>query len=170
MSTVPIDTLSLIVSFLDWTCDMETFEVISSILKLTPNERRGVLWNWKSKTKFRIDVYSDRKLYCINGKLHRVYGPAVEWLNGDNEWWINGRMHRLNGPANDRKLIKEWRINGILHRTDGPAVEYPCGVQEWRINGVLHRIGGPAVIYPDGVQEWWLDGQLCRINSLFINF
>lgn len=24
------------------------------------------------------------------GKLHREDGPAIEWDNGDKEWWVNG--------------------------------------------------------------------------------
>lgn len=26
-----------------------------------------------------------------NGKLHRTNGPAIEWANGDKEWWIEER-------------------------------------------------------------------------------
>ena len=26
----------------------------------------------------------------MNGKLHREDGPAIEWANGDKEWWLNG--------------------------------------------------------------------------------
>ncbi len=37
--------------------------------------------------------------YLPNGKLHREDGPAIEWNDGDKEWFINGNRHREDGPA-----------------------------------------------------------------------
>jgi hypothetical protein len=31
----------------------------------------------------------------LNGLKHRTNGPAVEWANGDKEWWVNGE-EKLN--------------------------------------------------------------------------
>lgn len=31
-------------------------------------------------------VYKEWKL---NGQRHRTDGPAIEWWDGDKEWWIN---------------------------------------------------------------------------------
>ena len=31
--------------------------------------------------------------------FHRLDGPAIEWTNGDKEWWQNGKCHRGDGPA-----------------------------------------------------------------------
>jgi hypothetical protein len=45
--------------------------------------------------------------------LHRTDGPAVEWADGDKEWWLNGQ----------------------LHRTDGPAIVWADGNNEWWMNG-----------------------------------
>ncbi|RTK95521.1 MAG: hypothetical protein EKK64_06780 [Neisseriaceae bacterium] len=39
-----------------------------------------------------------KEWHCA-GKLHREYGPAVIYSNGDKEWWIHGERHRLDGPA-----------------------------------------------------------------------
>lgn len=47
--------------------------------------------------------------------LHRDDGPAIEWENGDKEWWLNGHKHRL----------------------DGPAVEWANGQVEWWVHGSL---------------------------------
>ena len=30
---------------------------------------------------------------------HREDGPAIEWTNGDKEWYINNKQHREDGPA-----------------------------------------------------------------------
>jgi hypothetical protein len=67
---------------------------------------------------------------------HREDGPAVEYTDGDKEWFINGALHREDGPAfeyaNDGNA---WYINGKLHREDGPAIEYANGGNAWYING-----------------------------------
>lgn len=35
-----------------------------------------------------------------NGKLHRGNDlPAIEYSNGEKEWYFNGLRHRENGPA-----------------------------------------------------------------------
>ena len=45
-------------------------------------------------------VYIDRIVYYNEYKLqHNEKGPAVEWYDGDKEWWINGMYHRTDGPA-----------------------------------------------------------------------
>jgi hypothetical protein len=47
------------------------------------------------------------------GDLHRTDGPAIEWANGDKEW---------------------WKFNNF-HRADGPALEYVDGARSWWLNG-----------------------------------
>jgi hypothetical protein len=49
----------------------------------------------------------------LNGKLHRVDGPAIERANG----------------------TKKWLLNGQRHREDGPAIEYQDGRREWWLDG-----------------------------------
>lgn len=68
--------------------------------------------------------------------LHRTNGPAIEYDNGN----------------------KQWYQNGVLHRTDGPAVERVDGNTQWYYQGDLHRIDGPAAEYADGTKIWALDG------------
>ena len=70
------------------------------------------------------------------GKIHRIDGPAIEFLNGHKEWYFKGKRHRLDGPAVERADgCKEWWIKGNLHRLDGPAVEHSDGYKEWWIEG-----------------------------------
>jgi len=35
----------------------------------------------------------------VDGRLHRLAGPAVIRANGTEEWWVDGRLHRLDAPA-----------------------------------------------------------------------
>ena len=77
--------------------------------------------------------------YNLQGKLHRIDGPAVEYADGDKAWYLNGQLHREDGPAtegnNEGNRYKQWWINGHLHRVDGPAVEWCNGYKEWYIDG-----------------------------------
>ena len=92
--------------------------------------------NTFGKRVFRIDEYG-AKSWCLNGKLHREDGPAVEFANGDRFWYLDGKQHRV----------------------DGPAVEYVNGHKEWYLNDKLHRINGPAFEYANGGKDWWLHGR-----------
>lgn len=99
------------------------------------------------------------------GKIHRVDGPAIEWENGNVEWWLNDFLDRENGPAvqfyHDESTIEEWWRNGKLHRENGPAVSDEHG-QLWFRKGRLHRAEGPAAIFnlDDGFEyEWWWKGR-----------
>jgi hypothetical protein len=72
----------------------------------------------------------------LDGKLHRVDGPAYEGADGRKRWWLNGKLHRVDGPAVEgADGRKEWWLNGKLHRVDGPAIEYADGSKQWFLNG-----------------------------------
>ena len=53
------------------------------------------------------------KAWTLDGKLHRIDGPAVEWTDGTKEWYLDDK----------------------LHRTDGHAIEWPDGSKEWWFDG-----------------------------------
>lgn len=66
------------------------------------------------------------KYWCLNGILHRINGPSIEYLNGTKIWHLNGLRHRLDGPAcewsngdnwwylNDKAAIKVWNKDIIV--------------------------------------------------------
>ena len=59
-------------------------------------------------------IYDYGKYWYLNGKRHRIDGPAIEWANGSKNWYLNGKYHRTDGPAIE--LVsgrKYWYINGI---------------------------------------------------------
>ena len=67
---------------------------------------------------------------------HREDGPAIEWSNGDKEWWLNGKRHREDGPAvESADGGKFWYLNGERHREDGPAIEWSDNSKSWWLNG-----------------------------------
>ena len=58
------------------------------------------------------------KEFWCKGMRHREGGPAVEYADGDYEYFQQGRRHNLQGPAKriDGKL--EYWINGIQYMTE----------------------------------------------------
>ena len=79
---------------------------------------------------------SGDKEWRLNGKLHRLDGPAIEWADGTESWFHNGYLHRLDGPAvKDAVGSTVWKRYGKFHRLDGPAIEWTDGTKAWFING-----------------------------------
>jgi hypothetical protein len=58
-----------------------------------------------------IDEHGNKR-WRLDGDLHRVDGPAVEYADGDKEWYLNDEYHRV----------------------DGPAVEWSFGDDQWWLN------------------------------------
>jgi predicted AlkP superfamily phosphohydrolase/phosphomutase len=84
------------------------------------------------RNKMEVKKFKDRTEYYKDGKLHRDNDrPAVEWYNGD----------------------KDWYQNGILHRVDGPAVEWANGCKWWYIEGVNYTEEGYAKFLSFGKDE-----------------
>jgi len=93
-------------------------------------------------------------------QLHRVDGPAVEYVSEYKAWYFNGEYHRVDGPAVElANGSKAWYFNGEYHRVDGPAIEYSNGAKEWYLNGRHHRIDGPAIEYSNGAKHWFIDSE-----------
>ena len=64
--------------------------------------------------EYQVKVYEDNTSWYLNGKRHRVGGPAMEWVDGSNMWYLNGKMHRVDGPAVEMANgSKEWCLNGV---------------------------------------------------------
>ena len=38
-----------------------------------------------------VEYANGSKEWCLNGKFHRVDGPAVECINGNKEWYLNDK-------------------------------------------------------------------------------
>ena len=87
--------------------------------------------------EYKVEVYpSGTKSWCLNDKLHREDGPAIEYADGTKSWYLKGKLHREDGPAIEYASgDKCWYLNDKLHREDGPAVEYDNGTKYWYLNG-----------------------------------
>jgi len=61
-------------------------------------------------------------------------------------WIVDGKVHRVNGPAiEEQDGTKKWIVNDKLHRTGGPAIEYPDGFKEWWQNGKFIKVDYPKL-------------------------
>lgn len=87
----------------------------------------------------RIEFHTDGGAFWGNSEygLHRLDGPAVEYINDNREWWVEDKLHRINGPAVEwfSEGYKAWYVDNELHRLDGPTVEFN-GYNQWYIEGV----------------------------------
>ena len=98
----------------------------------------------KDKTKLGI---CDKQVFCVN-------------KFGTKYWFLNGELHRVDGPAVEfTNGTKWWYLNGKIHRENGHAVEYASGAKYWCLNGKQHRVNGPAIEYANGDKYWYLNGK-----------
>lgn len=127
------------------------------------------------------------KEWYIDGKKHRVNGPAVINYRNNGEiyeeyWYIDNKKHREDGPAiiiyKDNKISEEyWYINGIRHRVDGPAYRYfynneILGNETWYMNNLRHRLDGPANVsfFKNGKiqnETWYVNNMQHRVDGPF---
>ena len=109
---------------------------------------------------------NDDICWYLDGKLHRVDGPAIIRANGDQEWYQAGKRHRVDGPAVTSAYdTKEWYLDGKLHRVDGPAIILADGYKAWYQAGRLHRVDGPAMTWVDGAESWYFHGKRHRVDG-----
>ena len=149
------DLLALTFSYLDITTypPAEIQKLFTHTGCINPDK---ILNYWEKSTLYKTITTTEKTIKQVNGKIHRLDGPAIEWSNGHKEWWLNDKRHRLDGPAIEWSHGKQWWVNNKLHRSDGPAVERSNGDNEWWVDGKKHRSDGPAVEWADGGKEWWV--------------
>ena len=73
------------------------------------------------------------KEWCLNGKYHRVDGPAIECANGAKAWFLDDERHRVDGPAIEwANGIKSWYLNGKHYcRSDQPQYDFAKGLLDY---------------------------------------
>jgi hypothetical protein len=84
---------------------------------------------------------SDRALHRVASEPGGSPGPAVINVDGTKEWWVEGKRHRVDGPAyiGCGGNHMEWYIDGKRHRKGKPAVMRDDGARQWWVNGELLR-------------------------------
>ena len=170
-----IDTISIIVAYLDRCEDIKTVDEIYSFFDFAVEEKEVCDQRWLRESHIEVgkegnipewvqEIFSNdvREYHAMNGKLHReekdengLVLPAIIYANGSQRWWKNGKLHR---ECKDE--------NGLVL----PAMIYANGSQRWWYqNGELHReckdengLVLHAVIYANGTREWYQNNKLHR--------
>ena len=97
-----------------------------------------------------------RKVWYLNGKVHRLDGPAIEWDDGDVDYVVNGKRHRLDGPAvirygyNERDRLN-WYVNDRLCIA---RAEYETAVARWTSYCDVTRNEIKKIIGDFKIVEW----------------
>ncbi len=95
-----------------------------------------------------------------NGYLHRMYGPAILYPNGEFMYLQYGKFHRTDGPSSIVQGTYHFRQNDLLHNTDGPAIHTDNEYIAYYQHGKHHRVDGPAAIHADFQDYYIYDEQM----------
>ena len=79
-----------------------------------------------------------------------MQNPKIGY-DGNKRWYVNGKPHRLDGPAIEHKSgLKLWYVNGKKHRIDGPAIIFKDGSYAWFVNDI--DVSGPLELLKHGAK------------------
>src|SRR5271169_2260584 len=100
-----------IFTYLDITED----EYVLGIFDNNPmtKQKAKSVWMKVSKVETKHLDNPSRIEHHINDKRHRIDGPAVEWADGEKDWYVDNKRHRTDGPA------IEWADGGKMWYIDG---------------------------------------------------
>ena len=94
--------------------------------------------------EYKVRVYYNRTEWLDpkTDKLHRLDGPAVEYADGDKEWFVDGKRHRLDGPAVEcANGAKEWYVEGERYsEAEFNALSTSCDGKIVEIDGKTYKL------------------------------
>ena len=62
-------------------------------------------YNNETNEYFHKNKFNDKYYFNLNGEIHRVNKPAIEFSYGIKAWKENNFLHRLDGPAYEKSDI-----------------------------------------------------------------
>ena len=72
----------------------------------------------EEESTLTINENGDKYWRNKKDKLHRIDGPAIEYVEGTNQWYQNGVLHRIDGHAIEyRNGDKSWFYNNLKFHT-----------------------------------------------------
>ena len=70
-----------------------------------------------------------------HSEIPKGYTGIAEWPDGSKRWYVDGKLHRVDGPAVEwHDGTKQWFVDDKRHRVDGPAWEGFDGSKEWYVD------------------------------------
>jgi hypothetical protein len=99
---------------------------------LSGNTNKETIFNFTSDVPkdytgiaiFKIFEDAARKEWYVEGKRHRIDGPALIHEDGSKSWYRNGKLHREDGPARIRNNCLEWWWRGMCCHGQKPIGDY----------------------------------------------
>ena len=86
------------------------------------------------ESKLRNNESGDEFWMLPNRDYHKEDGPAVEFSDGDKEWWLNGKLHRKNGPAVElNNGDEDWWLNGFEYSES----EHKAEIRRRKLKNIL---------------------------------
>ena len=68
----------------------------------------------QTKPVIEIDEYGN-KYWHLNDQLHRIDGPAIEYINGDMEWWLDDNEYTFEEWIKLTPLSEQEKVKLRLH-------------------------------------------------------
>jgi hypothetical protein len=107
---------------------IEARRVLGKPIDLTDQqliERLYYLNDYKDSSPNFIKI-TDKPHHGTHTQTWSINDNYINSSSISEKWFLNGRLHRIDGPAFTRwsdgqKTLEEWRVNGRLHRIGGPA-------------------------------------------------
>ena len=74
----------------------------------------------KKNNEYFLINNNNNNIYYFNliGNIHRIGKPAIEYFDGSKEWVINGKIHRIDGPAYIQGNYIQFWINNVGYFRD----------------------------------------------------
>lgn len=168
----PKELLGIIYSYLNWVSDQKYLHLQDSTEYIERVWKKHTIFIAKRHCtihgEFRYSCSSCLRppmIHYVNGTIHRDSDfPAIEWDNGDSEWWMNGKLHReRDKPAIYYNNYKVWLKYNKIHRNGDKPAEISDKFTVWYRNGNKHRDDDkPAVEHVNGYKEWYNNGKCSR--------
>ena len=85
-----------------------------------PIRELEIILHTKLMEEYTVQVHSDgTKWFSFNeGWLHRFDGPAIDWADGDKEWYLHGKKlteEEFNAQLNQSYEGKVVEIDGVKY-------------------------------------------------------
>jgi len=112
MDTLPLELLHEIASH-----DIKAYRALFVMRSFVESLKPMVMIEYRIRFGYSVEITKNTIKWYLDGQLHRVDGPAIEWNNGYKYWYLKGQLHRVDGPAMEwADGSKEWYVNGEFIR------------------------------------------------------
>lgn len=89
-------------------CDLPVLEAITKPIYSTTTNGKGTIRKYRNNVLYYKERVDGTKKHYKDGVLHRKDGPAIEWANGDKEYWKKGIRYFPDGKWFDGFLGHDY--------------------------------------------------------------